>query len=110
MTKPLLTFPFATAALASMRLAVRRLPLNFAGQSLVPSIYSVLSLHTYCYRTNVAADVIDFSVEFVSMGGSDCPGVGDGAGQVLWAIDGIVSNSQNVTLKVASPSLTRSNS
>jgi phosphatidylethanolamine-binding protein (PEBP) family uncharacterized protein len=47
---------------------------------------------------NVADDVIDFSLQLVSMGGADCPGTGEDAGKILWHVTGIQS-AHNITLQ-----------
>jgi len=39
--------------------------------------------------TNITEDVVDFSLEVMSMGDATCPGKGEGAGQVLWLVTGI---------------------
>jgi len=50
--------------------------------------------------SNVTEDVVDFSLQLVSMGDASCPGWGADAGKILWHVTGIKA-APSVTLPVA---------
>lgn len=56
--------------------------------------------------SNVSNDVQEFSLQLVSMGDSNCPGVGEGSGKILWHITGIKA-AASVTLDEAASHDTR---